>query len=599
MKILKKLIDKTKENFRIKLILCFLLCAVIPILCIGMISYMISFRISKNKVIESVQLSCRQDARMLDSRMHQVEKLADSIHFQLFNLYNTPEQPLTTYLNRFSDVQTNLSSMADSFQLYQISVFLDDSTFAARDGVNYFPLSEMSRYQISFDDFSNLGVSPKWLFRNHIDFPYLVTGGTAPEGTFSCYRIAVVNAKYYVFGIHLTSEELSDYLIESSGKYPIHSYFIDENGTIVSSSQPSEIGNKLSDEQKKLYLKQTSSHSLHANKKEILVHPIHNHNLYLVNEIPDRYILKNTSILVDFILLTLLVVIAATLIAILFVSNQLTQKINRLSCAMAQIPENVSTDFTKIASLIPINKSHPDEIDQLVLSCDTMLQELYYSHKNVLDLHITEERLNYQLLQSQINPHFLYNILASVQTLLSIDELTKANRMLSDLSLFYRGLLRNSDTLIPIRKELEIAELYMDMETLCKNNAFDWDIHLDEGIEHFLICKFTLQPILENSIQHGLTGSSSKMHIHIDIRYDDDMIVIELSDNGTGISDDKLKEIQKDLEEKNVQYDKHFGLSNINSRIHSSLQGHGTLEISNHTDGGTKVCIRIPQILEE
>lgn len=207
--------------------------------------------------------------------------------------------------------------------------------------------------------------------------------------------------------------------------------------------------------------------------------------------------------------------------------------------------------------------------------------------------------MNYQLLQSQINPHFLYNILASVQNLLSLGEISKADKMLADLSRFYRGLLRTSNDLIPIKKELEIACLYMEMEALCKDNLFDWDIELEEGIENFLICKFTLQPILENSIQHGLKGNGIHMHIHISITYDDDMIEIIISDDGMGMSPEKLNEIQESIESKQIHYEKHFGISNINSRICSSLQGHGTLKVESNKDSGTTIHIRIPQLLED
>lgn len=81
-----------------------------------------------------------------------------------------------------------------------------------------------------------------------------------------------------------------------------------------------------------------------------------------------------------------------------------------------------------------------------------MITELNASFESNLNLKIQEEKLNYQLLQSQINPHFLYNILASVQNLLSFGEISKADKMLADLSRFYRGLLRTSNDLIPIKK---------------------------------------------------------------------------------------------------------------------------------------------------
>ena len=228
-----------------------------------------------------------------------------------------------------------------------------------------------------------------------------------------------------------------------------------------------------------------------------------------------------------------------------------------------------------------------------------MLKALDNSFHEVLELSVKEERLNYQLLQSQINPHFLYNILASIQTLLSLGELKKADQMLSDLSHFYRGLLHKPDEMITIREELDIAELYLRMEALCKNYVFDWSIQLDEGIENFLICKFTLQPVLENSIRHGLKKGGQTMHINIDISYDEDMVRILIEDNGIGIAPDKLLEIQKDLAEKSVRYDRHFGISNINVRINSSLQEHGTITIDSTPDLGTAIYILIPQILSE
>lgn len=84
--------------------------------------------------------------------------------------------------------------------------------------------------------------------------------------------------------------------------------------------------------------------------------------------------------------------------------------------------------------------------------------------QSILELSLTEERLKYQLLQSQINPHFLYNILGSIQTCQSLGKLDIANQMLTNLTRFYRMTLRKSEDLISIRDELTIAQLYLEME---------------------------------------------------------------------------------------------------------------------------------------
>ena len=404
----------------------------------------------------------------------------------------------------------------------------------------------------------------------------------------------------YAFGIHLTSFELSDYLSALYASNTVKAYLVDKNGVVIADMDYEQIGNTLPKEQIQAYLSHTKEKAFHWNGDEILIHPIHSGEWYLITEIPDSYIRQNTDRLVQTTLFSLIIIVFLTVSAILYISKGLTRKIDLLSSAMEQTQWNhKETDVSAMASLLPKYPETSDEIDRLSISCNHMLKALDNSFHEVLELSVKEERLNYQLLQSQINPHFLYNILASIQTLLSLGELKKADQMLSDLSHFYRGLLHKPDEMITIREELDIAELYLRMEALCKNYVFDWSIQLDEGIENFLICKFTLQPVLENSIRHGLKKGGQTMHINIDISYDEDMVRILIEDNGIGIAPDKLLEIQKDLAEKSVRYDRHFGISNINVRINSSLQEHGTITIDSTPDLGTAIYILIPQILSE
>lgn len=89
--------------------------------------------------------------------------------------------------------------------------------------------------------------------------------------------------------------------------------------------------------------------------------------------------------------------------------------------------------------------------------------------------------------------------------------------MLTNLTRFYRMTLRKSEDLISIRDELTIAQLYLEMEKLCHNDNLTWEINMEDGIDNFLICKFTLQPFLENSIMHGLSQKTPEVHISIDL----------------------------------------------------------------------------------
>lgn len=155
-----------------------------------------------------------------------------------------------------------------------------------------------------------------------------------------------------------------------------------------------------------------------------------------------------------------MIIVPLTMLSIIWVADQMTNKINHLSHSMSEIKMDDVIDSTQIDKLVLSSSTHLDEIDSLTVTCANMISELNSSFENNLQLKIQEEKLNYQLLQSQINPHFLYNILASVQNLLSFGEITKANKMLADLSLFYKGLLRTSNDLIPIKRIRNCTIIY-------------------------------------------------------------------------------------------------------------------------------------------
>ena len=283
----------------------------------------------------------------------------------------------------------------------------------------------------------------------------------------------------------------------------------------------------------------------------------------------------------------------------LLISGKLTKKIRLLSRAM----EHLTLDSPKedLSELIPPGKDPEtyDEIDRLGLTFQKMQLSLKDNMQSILDLSLTEEKLKYQLLQSQINPHFLYNILGSIQTCQSIGKLDIANQMLTNLTRFYRMTLRKSGDLISIKDELEIARLYLEIEKLCHNDNLSWEFDLEDGIENFLICKFTLQPFLENSILHGLSQKTPRIHLHIAAAYGEDTVIITIEDNGVGISEKQLAELRHTLDSKAVNYEKHFGIGNVNKRISSPHFGNGHISIESRLYHGTVITIEFDQMEED
>ena len=236
------------------------------------------------------------------------------------------------------------------------------------------------------------------------------------------------------------------------------------------------------------------------------------------------------------------------------------------------------------------------EFDDLMHEVEKMKDQIRNLIDNVVEKEKNIQRIEYEKLLFQINPHFLYNILGSIQTCQSLGKLDIANQMLTNLTRFYRMTLRKSKDLISIRDELTIAQLYLEMEKLCHNDNLTWEINMEDGIDNFLICKFTLQPFLENSILHGLSQKTPEVHISIDLSYGDDTVIIVITDNGIGMAKEQLLELQKTLDEKIVNYEKHFGIGNVNKRISNPYFGNGGISVESCLYEGTSITIEFDQM---
>lgn len=182
MKLFTSLINTIKEHFRLKLIICFILCAILPLLILGTISYKISYNIAKDKILKETAISCEKNQHLLENRMTQIENLEDSIHFNLCMLCTTAEQPMSNYLDKLSAVRNNIASIADSFNIYHVNIFLPDDSFASKEGLTFCSLSDLKKYKVQLSDFSKQGLTPNWIFRKDINFPYMVSKGEEPSG---------------------------------------------------------------------------------------------------------------------------------------------------------------------------------------------------------------------------------------------------------------------------------------------------------------------------------------------------------------------------------------------------------------------------------
>lgn len=200
-------------------------------------------------------------------------------------------------------------------------------------------------------------------------------------------------------------------------------------------------------------------------------------------------------------------------------------------------------------------------------------------------------------LQSQINPHFLYNTLESITWMIEAQKNEEAVIMISELAKLLRVSLSRGKTIIPVKDELQHSRSYMNIQLARYKERFKTEFRIEEEIENYCIVKLVIQPILENAIYYGVGNMDEDDGgmIIVSGKKKDEDILITIEDNGMGMREEVLENILTD----NSKVPKHgsgVGVINVHSRIRLMFGEEYGLSIESEPDEGTRVTIRIPAI---
>ena len=216
---------------------------------------------------------------------------------------------------------------------------------------------------------------------------------------------------------------------------------------------------------------------------------------------------------------------------------------------------------------------------------------------------ILEERMKllrksqYDMLQTQINPHFLYNTLETINWMaynMSNSE-NPVSKSLINLASFFRNTL-TSGYFVSIENEIKYTKEYVNILALRYGDLFDIEWDIDESILSYTIIKICLQPIIENAVYHGIKQKNDKGLIKIKGLCDDNNIILIVSDDGVGIEKNALDELNKTLSETSFTNEKsHIGLSNVNQRIKIIFGDSYGIHVESTVGVGTDVYVTIPK----
>ena len=212
-------------------------------------------------------------------------------------------------------------------------------------------------------------------------------------------------------------------------------------------------------------------------------------------------------------------------------------------------------------------------------------------------LYEQEEKRKSELdaLQSQINPHFLYNTLDSIVWMIEGERYEDAVFMITQLASLFRISLSRGKTIISVEDEIKHAKNYMNIQKIRYKNSFAIDFSIEEEILHCCTVKLVVQPLLENAIYYGVEGMDGEGEIHVKGYRKEDDIYIEVSDNGLGMPQDMVEQLLTD----NNRVRKHgsgVGVINVHNRIRLRFGKPYGLEIESMPDEGTTIRIHLPYI---
>ena len=327
-----------------------------------------------------------------------------------------------------------------------------------------------------------------------------------------------------------------------------------------------------------------ASFSIHKDGEEQLVTYIFNKNLnqLFVYTMPYHYINSEVYVMLRKILIVafLLVVLCIGIVAMVYLG--ITSPIRSM------------LDFCKELSRgnlsVRIFDEHKDELSDLSKSMNHMADTIWHLMEQQKDQEKKKREMELQMLQYQLNPHFLFNTLNSLRFVAAMHKDQIVSDGIQALSSLLQNTLTNKNEYITIKEELENLQNYFSILRIRYAGSFEYSFHVeDDELLTCLVPKLILQPLAENSVMHGSSDDGSVMEIQITLWEENGHIVIELNDDGKGfeVTQESLaphKERRK------------IGISNVNDRIQLNFGREYGLHIDSHPGEGTTCTLTLPRL---
>lgn len=286
--------------------------------------------------------------------------------------------------------------------------------------------------------------------------------------------------------------------------------------------------------------------------------------------------------------LLLMILLFSMVVLIIMVVTDIIRPIKEVSRVTEKVAEG---DFSARAQV-----ETNDEIAVLADSVNSMTESLEELVSKIKEEQRKMRRADLRLLQEQINPHFLYNTLDTIVWLIEGNASDKAVSMVMSLSEFFRLVLSRGREYITIQEEELHIKSYLEIQQVRYQDILEYQIRIDPELYQYQILKLTLQPLVENSLYHGIKYKRARGNILVTGRLCEGAIHFTVEDNGVGMEEGELRKLQREIMKPCKDTEEGFGLANVNERIRMNYGTEYGLRIDSVRRKGTRVEVVIPAV---
>ena len=382
---------------------------------------------------------------------------------------------------------------------------------------------------------------------------------------------------------------LKNFVVSGDDGIPLNICLTDRSGIILYSQNTAEIGRVLPG------FGNTGGKSgvYQMNNSVILSLEVNKWEMYLVGTIPISSMVSTADLLIT----TLVLLVSGTLILLvsLPLCHRLVQRICRpLEDVVSKMEVVSSGDLTASMGEDGVD----EEFRKIAVGFNSMVVRLRFLMERVKEDQHQLDKIRFDALQSQIQPHFLYNTLECIHWQAASNGDREASEMVKALALYYRLCLSKGRDIIPLSQELSQVRSYLLIQNMRYDNIIEERVEMDEEFLSVQLPKMTLQPLVENAIYHGIRSNGGKRgFVLIRAQRDDPDVLVFVEDNGVGMSPERVLELNRFLSQEGEEIG--YGVRNVHRRIRLVFGERFGLHYQGNAYGGTTVVIRLPGKKEE